>query len=154
MAADYYPQVLALCCRWCSYAGADLAGAMRLQYPPAVKIIMVPCTGRVDMLHLLRAFEAGWDAILVAGCHEGDCHYLEGNLRARKRIAKMKKILADLSLEPERLEMFWIASSEGPRFAQAANEMTARALKLGPNPVKREARLAWERSRHPENQAI
>jgi len=144
MSSDYYPQVLAICCRWCSYAGADLAGTMRLQYPAAVKILMLPCTGRVDILHLLKAFEAGWDAVFVSGCHEGDCHYLTGNLQARKRVAKVKKVLAEIGLEPERLEMFHVAASEGPQFAAVAQEMTERALRLGPSPVKREARKAWE----------
>ena len=144
MSYEYFPKVLGICCRWCSYAGADLAGAMRLQYSPAVKIMMVPCTGRVDILHLLKAFEAGWDTVFVSGCHEGDCHYLGGNIQARKRVAKVKKFLAEIGWEPERLEMFWISSAEGPQFARAAQEMTERALKLGPNPVKREERLAWE----------
>ncbi len=143
MTDDFSPRVLGICCRWCSYAGADLAGAMRLQYPPAVKILMVPCTGRVDILHILKAFEAGWDAVFVSGCHEGDCHYLAGNIQARKRVAKVKKMLAEIGWEPERLEMFWVAASEGPKFAQVAREMTERALKLGPNPVKRQEREKW-----------
>lgn len=143
MSFEYFPKVLGICCRWCSYAGADLAGAMRLQYSPAVKIMLVPCTGRVDILHLLKAFEAGWDAVFVSGCHEGDCHYLAGNIQARKRVAKVKKFLAEVGIEPERLEMFWISSAEGPQFARAAQEMTERALRLGPNPVKRQQRLAW-----------
>lgn len=154
MSSDYYPKVLALCCRWCSYSGADLAGAMRIQYPPAVRILMVPCTGRVDILHILKAFEAGWDAVFVSGCHEGDCHYLSGNIQARKRVVRVKKVLADSGWDPERLEMFHVASSEGPKFARVATEMTERALKLGPNPMKREARLAWENARRREAQAV
>jgi F420-non-reducing hydrogenase iron-sulfur subunit len=144
MSEGYNPKVLGICCRWCSYAGADLAGAMRLQYPPAVKIMMVPCTGRVDILHILKAFEAGGDAVFVSGCHEGDCHYLAGNIQARKRVAKIKKVMAEIGLEAERLEMFWVSSAEGPQFARVATEMTKLALKLGPNPVKREDRAAWE----------
>jgi len=143
MSEGYEPQVLGICCRWCSYAGADLAGAMRLQYPPAVKLMMVPCTGRVDILHLLKAFEAGWDAVFVSGCHEGDCHYLAGNIQARKRVAKVKKFLAEIGIEPERLEMFWVSSAEGPQFARVAQEMTDRALRLGPSPVKPKARRSW-----------
>ncbi|OGP71368.1 MAG: heterodisulfide reductase subunit MvhD [Deltaproteobacteria bacterium RBG_13_60_28] len=143
MSATYYPKVLAICCRWCSYAGADLAGAMRLQYPPAIRILMVPCTGRVDLLYLLQAFEVGADAVFVSGCHEGDCHYLTGNLQVRKRVERVKKILQEVGLEPERLEMFHISASEGPKFAAVAQEMTARALRLGPNPVKRQMRAAW-----------
>jgi len=143
MVQEYSPSILAFCCRWCSYAGADLAGAMRLQYPPAVKIMMVPCTGRLDILFLLKAFEAGADAVFVSGCHEGDCHFLTGNIQARKRVEKVKKVLSEIGLEPERLEMFHVGSSEGPKFAAVAREMTERAFRLGPNPVKREARAAW-----------
>jgi len=130
-------KVLGFCCRWCSYAGADLAGSMRLQYPPEVRIIMVPCTGRVDILHLLQAFERGADAVFVAGCHEGDCHYLSGNLYAAKRVERVKAILKATGLEPERLEMFHVSASEGPKFAEVCREMTARAQKLGPNPIRK-----------------
>ena len=116
---------------------------MRLQYPPDIKIIMMPCTGRVDILHLLKAFEAGADAVFVAGCLEGECHYLMGNIRAKKRVNKVKKDFAQMGLEPERVEMFNLSSSEGPRFAAIAKEMVERVLKLGPSPVRQEARAAW-----------
>src|SRR5512139_1820263 len=116
---------------------------MRLQYPPDIKIIMMPCTGRVDIIHLLKAFEAGADAVFVAGCLEGECHYLNGNIRAKKRVNKLKKDFVSLGLEPERLEMFNLSSSEGPRFAAIAKEMTERAYKLGPSPVNQKARAAW-----------
>jgi len=116
---------------------------MRLQYPPEVEIILMPCSGRVDIIHLLKAFEAGFDAVFVAGCLEGECHYLTGNIRAKKRVNKLKKDLAQMGLEPERLEMFNLSSSEGPRFAAICKEMTDRAYKLGPSPVKRELRAAW-----------
>jgi F420-non-reducing hydrogenase iron-sulfur subunit len=129
-------KVLGMCCRWCSYAGADLAGTMRLQYPPEVRILLVPCTGRVDILHLLKAFELGYDAVFVSGCHEGDCHYLAGNLRAKKRVTKLKKDLVAMGLEPERLEMFHVSSGEGPKFAQVCRDMVERARTLGPNPVR------------------
>ena len=97
----------------------------------------MPCTGRVDIIHLLKAFEAGADAVLVVGCLEGECHYLMGNIRAKKRVNKVKKDLVPMGLEPERLEMFNLSSSEGPKFAALAKEMVARALKLGPSPTKR-----------------
>jgi F420-non-reducing hydrogenase iron-sulfur subunit len=116
---------------------------MRLQYPPEVEIILMPCSGRVDIIHLLKAFEAGFDAVFVAGCLEGECHYLTGNIRAKKRVNKLKKDLAQMGLEPERLEMFNLSSSEGPRFAAICKEMTDRAYKLGPSPVKRALRAAW-----------
>jgi F420-non-reducing hydrogenase iron-sulfur subunit len=143
MTEEYSPKIIGFCCRWCSYAGADLAGSMRLQYPPTIRILMVPCTGRVDILHLLKAFEVGADAVFVSGCHEGDCHYLRGNIQARKRVARVKKVLAEIGLEPERLEMFHVSSGEGPKFANLAREMTERALRLGPNPVRQEVRAAW-----------
>lgn len=116
---------------------------MRLQYPPEIKIIMVPCTGRVDILHLLKAFEGGADVVFVAGCLEGECHYLAGNIRARKRVTKLKKDLEAIGFDPERLEMFNLSSSEGPRFAAIAKEMAERAYRLGPSPVRKEAREAW-----------
>jgi coenzyme F420-reducing hydrogenase delta subunit len=116
---------------------------MRLQYPPEIKIILIPCTGRVDILHLLKAFEAGADAVFVAGCLEGECHYLTGNIRAKKRVNKLKKDFTQMGMEPERLEMFNLSSSDGPRFAAISKEMTERAYKLGPCPVKKAAREAW-----------
>jgi F420-non-reducing hydrogenase iron-sulfur subunit len=119
---------------------------MRLQYPPEIKIIMVPCTGRVDIIHLLKAFEGGADAVMVVGCLEGDCHYLTGNVRAKKRVAKLKEDFVQMGFEPERVEMFNLSSSDGPKFAAIATEMAERALKLGPSKVKREARQAWEKS--------
>jgi len=100
---------------------------MRLQYPPEVEIILMPCSGRVDIIHLLKAFEAGSDAVFVAGCLEGECHYLTGNLKAKKRVNKLKKDLAQMGIEPERLEMFNLSSSEGPRFAAICQEMSERA---------------------------
>ena len=116
---------------------------MRLQYPPEIKIILMPCTGRVDILHLLKAFEGGADVVFVAGCLEGECHYLSGNIQARKRVAKVKKDFEAMGFDPERLEMFNLSSSEGPRFAAIAQEMAERALKLGPSPVRQQAREAW-----------
>jgi coenzyme F420-reducing hydrogenase delta subunit len=116
---------------------------MRLQYPPEIKIIMMPCTGRVDILHLLKAFEGGADTVFVAGCLEGECHYLSGNIRAKKRVTKLKKDFEQMGMEPERLEMFNLSSSEGPRFAAIAKEMAERNFKLGPSPLKNELRAAW-----------
>jgi len=116
---------------------------MRLQYPPEIKIILMPCTGRVDILHLLKAFEGGADAVFVAGCLEGECHYLSGNIQARKRVTKLKKDFEQMGFDPNRLEMFNLSSSEGPRFAAIANEMAERAVKLGPSPIRQEAREAW-----------
>ncbi len=143
MNPEYSPKVLGFLCRWCSYTGADLAGAMRIQYPPEIRIIMVPCTGRMDILYLLQAFEAGADAVFVSGCHEGDCHYVSGNFYARKRVERVRGVLQSVGLEPERVEMFHVSASEGPQFAAIAQEMTERAYRLGPNPRRRDVRAAW-----------
>jgi coenzyme F420-reducing hydrogenase delta subunit len=143
MNPEYSPKVIGFLCRWCSYSGADLAGAMRLQYPPGIRIIMAPCTGKIDILHLLQAFEVGADAVFVSGCVEGDCHYLSGNLYTRKRVERAKEILQGVGLEPERLEMFHVSASEGPKFAAVATEMTERAYRLGPNPARHNVRAAW-----------
>jgi len=110
---------------------------MRLNYPPNVKIVKVPCTGRVDVLLILRAFESGVDGIYLAGCMEGDCHFLTGNLRAKKRVAFAKRILQDAGIGKDRLEMYNMSAAMGPRFAEVAREMTERIRKLGPSPVKR-----------------
>jgi F420-non-reducing hydrogenase iron-sulfur subunit len=116
---------------------------MRLQYPSEIEIIMVPGTGREDILDLLKALENGADAVLVAGCLEGECHYLTGNIQAKKRVHKLKKDLSQMGLEPERLEMFNLSSSDGPRWAAICQEMSQRAHRLGPSPVKRQARATW-----------
>jgi F420-non-reducing hydrogenase iron-sulfur subunit len=109
---------------------------MRLSYPSSVKVIQVPCTGRVDIIHLLRAIEDGADGVYVAGCLEGECHYLSGNLKAKKRVLYVKNVLKELGIEPERVEMFNLSAGEGPRFAEIAREMAERIEKLGPSPVK------------------
>jgi F420-non-reducing hydrogenase iron-sulfur subunit len=130
--SNFEPKIVAFCCNFCAFAAADLAGAMRLQYPPNVRIVKLPCTGTVDAIHLLKAFEDGADAVFVAGCLEGECHYLEGNLRARKRVEYVKKLLAEVRIEPERIEMFNLSSAMGQRFAEIVEEMTQKVTKLGP----------------------
>ena len=110
---------------------------MRLSYPSTVKVIQVPCTGRVDIIHLLKAIEDGADGVYVAGCLEGECHFLTGNLKARKRVNYVKKVLEEMGIEPERVEMFNLSAGEGPRFAEIAREMEERIMKLGPSPVGR-----------------
>jgi len=130
---EYEPKIVAFCCHFCAFAAADLAGAMRVQYPPNARIIKVPCTGKVDAIHLMKTFEEGADAVFVAGCLEGECHYLEGNLRAKKRVAYVKKLLAEAGIEPERVEMFNLSSAMGGRFAEIVEEMTERTRQLGPS---------------------
>jgi F420-non-reducing hydrogenase iron-sulfur subunit len=137
----FEPQIVAFCCKYCAYAAADLAGSMRLSYPPNIKVIQIPCTGRVDIIHLLRAIEDGADGVCVAGCLEGECHFITGNLRARKKLEYVKKTLTELGIEPERVEMFNLSSAMGTRFAEIAEEMTQRIKKLGPSPIKTETVL-------------
>jgi coenzyme F420-reducing hydrogenase delta subunit len=134
---DFEPIVLAFCCHYCAYTAADLAGTMRLQYPSNVRIIRLPCTGKVDIRHLLEAFEKGADGVYVAGCMEGDCHFLKGNFRAKKRVALAKRILEEVGIGGDRLEMFNMSAAMGPRFAEVAREMTQRIRKLGPSPAKK-----------------
>jgi len=115
---------------------------MRLSYPADIKIIQVPCTGRVDILHLLNAVEDGADGVYVAGCLEGECHYISGNLKARKKVVYVKKTLMEIGLEPERVEMFNLSSAQGARFAEIAREMTDRIKALGPSPIKKKTHAA------------
>ncbi|MCF8033752.1 MAG: hydrogenase iron-sulfur subunit [Desulfarculaceae bacterium] len=132
MPDNYEPKILAYCCQWCSYAAADLAGSMRLQYPANVRIVRVPCTGRVDLLHMLKAFEDGADGVFLSGCLLDDCHYVNGNYKAQKRVTEGKKILEQIGVEPERLEMFFNSSAMGPQFATTCIDFTGRIRELGP----------------------
>jgi len=137
MAAEFEPRVVAFLCHYCAFAAADMAGVMRLQYPPNLRIVRLPCTGKLDILHLLRAFEEGADGVMVAGCEEGSCHYMKGNLVAKKRVMYAKKLLESVGLEPDRLHMYNLSSSMGPRFAQISTEMIERVRSLGPSPLRR-----------------
>ncbi|MCK4958832.1 MAG: hydrogenase iron-sulfur subunit, partial [Planctomycetes bacterium] len=134
---DFEPKIVAFCCNFCAFAAADLAGAMRLQYPPNVRIIRLPCTGKVDALLLMKAFEEGADAVFVAGCLEGQCHFLEGNLRAKKRVSYVKRLLEEVQIEPERIDMFNLSSAMGGRFAEIVEEMTERVKKMGPTYISK-----------------
>jgi coenzyme F420-reducing hydrogenase delta subunit len=133
----FEPEIVAFCCEFCAYGAADLAGSMRLSYPTNIKIVKIPCTGRIDVLTMLKSFEAGADGVMVAGCLEGECHFLEGNLRAKKRVVYLKQLLQELGIEPERAAMYNLSSAMGQRFAQIANEMTGIIRALGPTPVKK-----------------
>ncbi len=138
------PLILAFCCHYCAYAAADLAGSMRLQYPSNVRVLRLPCTGKIEVNYILAAFERGVDGVIVAGCLEGGCHFLEGNLRARRRVERSKKILAEIGIEPERLDMFNLSSAEGTRFAEIVTEMSGRLAKLGPSPLRAERATAQD----------
>ena len=133
---SFEPEIIALCCHYCAFAAADLAGSMRLSYPPNVKIVKLPCSGRTDVIHIFKAFEAGADGVFVAGCLEGQCHFLEGNARALERTEYVKKLLEQVGMEPERVEMYNLSAAMGQRFAEIATEMTERVRRLGPSPIK------------------
>ncbi len=126
------PKIVAFLCNWCSYAGADLAGVSRNQYPPNIRVIRVPCSGRVNPLFILRALRQGADGVLVSGCHPGDCHYLSGNYYARRKFALLKSLLDYMGVEPGRVQFSWVSASEGIRFAQVVKEVTESVRALGP----------------------
>ena len=130
------PKIVAFLCNWCSYAGADLAGVSRIQYPPSIRIVRVMCSGRIEPVFILEAFKNGADGVLVAGCHPGDCHYLSGNFKAQRRVLLLRKVLENLGLEPERLRLDWVSASEGDKFAILVEDMTEEIRKLGPSPLK------------------
>jgi F420-non-reducing hydrogenase iron-sulfur subunit len=131
-------QILAFCCNFCAYAAADLAGARRMQYPPNVRIVHVPCTGKVEVEHLLAAFERGIDGVLVAGL-EGGCHFVEGNLRAKRRIEAGRRTLDEIGLGRERLRMVNLSASEAPTFVARIRDMVETVSSLGPNPLRASA---------------
>jgi len=125
------PTIVAFLCNWCSYAGADLAGVSRLQYPANVRIVRVPCSGRVDPLYIIKALQQGADGVLVSGCHPGDCHYISGNLVARRKFAMLKNFLEYLGIEPQRVQFSWVSASEGGRFAALIEKVVSDVKKLG-----------------------
>ena len=137
MPADSFePKIVAFCCHYCAYAAADLAGSMRLQYPTNIRIIRTPCTGKLEVEYFMKAFENGADGVLVAGCEEGSCHFIEGNLMAKRRVNYVRELLTESGLESERLRMVNISAAMGARFAEAVDEMVETVGKLGPNPVR------------------
>jgi len=136
--SEFEPKIVAFCCNYCAFAAADLAGAMRLQYPPNVRIVKLPCTGKVDALHLMKAFEDGADGVFVAGCLEGQCHYIEGNLRARKRVTYVKRLLEEVGIDGDRIEIFNLSSAMGGRFAEIVEEMTDTVKALGPTYISKQ----------------
>ncbi len=132
---NFEPVIVAFCCHYCAYTAADMAGSMRLSYPPNVKIVRVPCTGKVDIKHILQAFQQGADGVYVAGCLEGDCHFKNGNIKAARRVAQAKKLLGEIGIEEERVEMITMSAGMGERFAQTATDITEKIRNMGPNPV-------------------
>ena len=138
---EFEPRIVAFVCNWCTYAGADLAGTSRLQYDPNVRIVKLPCTGRIDPLFILKAFAGGADGVLVSGCHPGDCHYTSGNYHARRRWTIFRRLLEFTGIAPERLFFSWVSAAEGQKFADLINELTAKVRAAGPfeatNPARR-----------------
>jgi len=134
---EFEPKIIGFLCNWCAYAGADLAGVSRIQYPPNIRIIRVMCSGRVDPSFILEALKDGADGVLVAGCHlPSDCHYISGNFKALRRIKLLKKVLEQFGIEPERVRLEWISASEGDKFATVVKDMVEQIKKIGPSPFK------------------
>ncbi len=134
---EFEPRIVVFACNWCAYAGADLAGVSRIQYPPTMRIIRVMCSSRIDPAFILKAFLQGADGVLVAGCHLGDCHYIEGNYNTEKRMGKTIDALKYLGFESKRFRLEWISASEGARFARVMTEFTDQIKELGPNPLRK-----------------
>ncbi len=130
---NWQPKVLAFLCRWCSYAGADLTGSSRLDYPAQVRILRVPCSGRVDPLFILKALRRGLDGILVSGCHPGDCHYTAGNFHARRKFIILSRLLEYVGIDPRRVQFSWVSAAEGEKFAKVVREVVADIQEIGPN---------------------
>jgi F420-non-reducing hydrogenase iron-sulfur subunit len=135
-AIPFEPRIVGFLCNWCSYTGADLAGTSRIQYAPNVRVIRVMCSARVDPAFVLKALAEGADGVLVCGCHPGDCHYVEGNYKAMRRSAALKRVLRAYRIEDERVRLEWVSASEGGRFAEIVNDMTEKLRQLGPSRVK------------------
>lgn len=133
---EFEPLIIGFCCNWCSYAGADLAGVSRLQYPPNLRVIRVMCSGMVHPNLVIDALTKGADGVIICGCHIGDCHYLEGNVKAENRKEAIELMLEDFGIEPERFRLEWVSASEGPRFAEVITDMTESVRALGPSPYR------------------
>ncbi len=137
MAEEFKPKILVFCCNWCSYAGADLAGIGRFQISPHFRVVRTMCSARVDPEWIMEAFRLGADGVMVAGCHPGDCHYIGGNYRTRRRMAMLRSLLRQFGLAPERLHLAWISAGEGERFADTVNSFVERVTALGPSPYRK-----------------
>ena len=139
---DFKPNVLVFCCNWCAYAGADLAGVSRLKISPHFRVVRTMCSGRVDPELILEAFAGGVDGVMVAGCHPGDCHYMEGNYKTMRRMAFLKKLVEDFGIDPDRLALEWVSAGEGHRFAEVINGFVDRIIELGPCEIGKQAKGA------------
>ena len=130
---EWEPKIIGFLCNWCSYAGADLAGTSRIQYPSNIRILRVPCSGRINPFFIIRSLLEGWDGVIISGCHPGDCHYISGNLVARRRFAILNDLLDFFGIEPGRVSFMWASASEGERFATLVEKVTEKIKELGPN---------------------
>ena len=130
---EWKPKILGFLCNWCSYAGADLAGVSRIQYPANIRIMRVPCSGRINPYFIVKALMDGWDGVVISGCHPGDCHYISGNLVARRRFAILNELLELFGIEPGRVNFMWASAAEGERFALLVEKATKKVKALGPN---------------------
>jgi F420-non-reducing hydrogenase iron-sulfur subunit len=128
----FEPKILGILCNWCTYTGADLAGTSRMKYAPNLRVVRVMCSGRVDPTLVLKGFREGADGVLIGGCHPGDCHYQNGNMKTLRRIPLLRRMVEQLGIEPERLRLEWISASEGVRYQQVVNEFTEQVRALGP----------------------
>jgi coenzyme F420-reducing hydrogenase delta subunit len=131
---QFEPKIVAFVCTWCTYAGADLAGTSRLQYPSNVRVVKFPCTGRIDPLFILRAFQKGADGVLVSGCHPGDCHYMAGNFHARRRFAAFRQLLDFVGVDLKRLHFSWVSAAEGGKWVEVVTDLTEAVRSMGPMP--------------------
>jgi F420-non-reducing hydrogenase iron-sulfur subunit len=133
---DFEPRIVGLLCNWCTYAGADMAGTSRMQYPTNVRFIRLMCSSRVDPQFILKAFELGADGVFIGGCHPGDCHYVTGNYRTEERFNLIRKLIEELGIEPERLRLEWISASEGAVLVDVMNDFVKKLKELGPSPIR------------------
>ena len=134
----FEPKIIGFCCNWCAYAGADLAGISRIQYPPNLRMIRVMCSGTIDPVYVLEAFQKGADGVFIGGCHPGDCHYMTGNYKTMRKVVLIKRLLSQLGISPQRLKLEWVSAAEGQRFAQVVTDFIAEVKELGPNLVNQE----------------
>jgi len=136
---EFEPKIIGFCCNWCAYAGADLAGISRIQYPPNLRMIRVMCSGTIDPLYILEAFQKGADGVFIGGCHPGDCHYQSGNYKARRKVILVKRLLSQLGVSPQRVRLEWVSAAEGQAFAQVVTDFIREVKQLGPSPLNQES---------------
>ena len=135
----FEPKIIGFCCNWCAYAGADLAGISRIQYPPNLRMTRVMCSGTIDPLYILEAFQKGADGVFIGGCHPGDCHYMSGNYKTRRRVILVKRLLSQLGVSPQRVRLEWVSAAEGQAFAQVVTDFIGKVKELGPSPLNQES---------------